>query len=173
MVTTARHRFPHLVRQATALWAVLGGVVIGLVVAANVWSVAGGALFSRPVPGVYEIVQVGVAVAMFMFLPFCQITGANVTADIFTAGLGQRAQNLLAALGSTIAVAFAALLLWRMFYGLIDLQTYRETTTIYQFPLWIGYLPILISLALLLLACLVNLFEAATGTAPPREEAVH
>ena len=173
MATTNPHPASLLVRRATAIWALLGGVVIGLVVAANVWSVAGGALFSRPVPGVYEIVQVGVAMGMFMFLPYCQITGANVSADIFTDRLRGRAQDSMVALGSTIALAFAAFLLWRMYYGLIDLQEYRETTTIYQVPIWIAYVPVLISLALLSLAALVNLIEAVTGTTPEREGAVH
>lgn len=173
MATTNPHPISLLVRRATVVWALLGGVAIGLVVAANVWSVVGGALFSRPVPGVYEIVQVGVAVGMFMFLPYCQITGANVSADIFTAKLKGRAQDSLVALGSTIALVFAAFLLWRMFYGLIDLREYRETTTIYQFPLWIAYVPVLLSLALLGVAALVNLVEAITGTTPPQEGAVH
>lgn len=149
-----------LVHGATRIWALLGGLLLLGVVGANVVSVVRIMVFNAPVPGVYEIVQVGVAVAMFMFLPYCQITGSNVTADIFTSGLGRKALVVLAALAAVFAIGLSGLLLWRMSFGLIDLWTYRETTAIYQFPIWIAYLPILVSLALWLLAAAVNLLDA-------------
>jgi TRAP-type C4-dicarboxylate transport system permease small subunit len=158
-------------RRIAAWWALGGGLLIAFVVAANTWSVVSDKLFATPLPGVYEIAQVGVGVAMFMFLPYCQITGANVTADIFTAGLSRRWQAVLTALGCALATAFAGLLLWRMYYGLIDFQIYRETTAIYQFPHWIAFIPILISLALLVVSAAVNFFEAASGQVVEGEEA--
>ncbi len=151
------------IRAITRYWALLGGLVLLGVVAVNVYSVALVIVLDRPFPGVYEIVQVGAAVGMFMFLPYCQITGANVTADIFTAAMGRRVIVVLAGLGALCAVAFGAFLLWRMSYGLIDQMTYRETTAIYQFPLWYAYIPALISLALLVLAGLANLMQASCG----------
>ncbi|MBZ0217009.1 MAG: hypothetical protein K8F25_10685, partial [Fimbriimonadaceae bacterium] len=45
--------------------------------------------------------------------------------------------------------------------GLVDYQKYRETTAILQIPLWYGFVPILISLALLVVAALVTLIDAA------------
>lgn len=158
-------------RRITAWWALGGGVLIMFVVAANAWSVVSDKVFATPLLGTYEIAQVGVAVAMFMFLPYCQITGANVTADIFTAGLSKRWQSVLTALGCALATGFAILLLWRMYFGLIDFQIYRETTTIYQFPHWIAFIPILISLALLVISAAVNFFEAASGRVVEGEEA--
>ncbi|MBO6901223.1 MAG: TRAP transporter small permease subunit [Rhizobiaceae bacterium] len=152
------------VRKATGWWALVGGLVILGVVAVNVYSVALIILFDRPFPGVHEIVQVGVAIGMFMFLPYCQITGANVTADIFTANLGRRALARLAALGALFALLLAVLLLWRMFFGLQDLQTYRETTAIHQVPLWYAYVPILISLLLMAVSALLNLLETRAVT---------
>ena len=52
----------------------------------NAISVTGSAVFGRPFPGDFELTEMGVAVAAFSFLPYCQLTGANVTADIFTSG---------------------------------------------------------------------------------------
>jgi TRAP-type C4-dicarboxylate transport system permease small subunit len=156
-------RVGRLLRRITALWALGGGVLIAFVVVANAWSVVSDKLFMTPLPGTYEIAQVGVGVAMFMFLPYCQITGSNVTADIFTAGLSRRWQALLTALGCALATAFAILLVWRMSYGLIDFRVYRETTAIYQFPHWIAFIPILVSLVLLTVSAAVNFLEAASG----------
>lgn len=159
-----------IIHDLTRLWALAGGVVILGVVAVNVYSVALVMLFDRPFRGVYEIVQVGTAVGMFMFLPYCQITGSNVTADIFTSRLGRGTILALVGLGALLAIAFAGVLLWRMSFGLIDQMTYLETTAIYQFPLWYAYVPVLVSLALVGLAGIANLLQSTYGVVPEEAE---
>lgn len=119
-------------------WAMLGGVVLLAVVAVNVVSVLGG-IFWKPFPGDFELTEIGVAVAAFAFLPFCQLTGANVTADIFTARASPRWVAVFGLLASVVALCFAALLLWRMNLGLIDKRSYGYTTAILQIPLWYGF----------------------------------
>ena len=64
------------------------------------------------------------------------------------------------ALGSLIAIGFSLILLWRMYAGMLDYQTYLETTAILQIPLWYGFVPILCSLALLCLASMITLIES-------------
>ena len=148
------------IRRIIELWALLGGLVLLAVVLVNVASLAGNIAFRQPVPGDFEIVEVGVAVSVFMFLPYCQLTGANVTADIFTSWAGPKLLAVLALIASVVALVVAILLLWRMSNGLIDYRQYREVTTIYQFPIWYAFIPILISLFLLVLACFITLFDA-------------
>ncbi len=152
-----------MIRKIIELWALAGGLLLIAVVLVNATSLAGNIFLNQPVPGDFEIVEVGVAVAVFSFLPYCQITDANVTADIFTAWARPRIINLLRVLASTVALGFAALLLWRMWLGLIDYRIYREVTTIYQFPIWVAFVPILVSLFLLTLACLLTLIDAFRG----------
>ena len=149
-----------LLRRAIELWALLGGAVLFGVVLMTTWSAASGVLLARPLPGDVELTEMGVAVAVFMFLPYCQLTGANVTADIFTARASDRTVALLGALSGLVAVLFSALLLWRMYEGLIDYRQYVETTTILHVPIWYAYVPALASLALLLDASLVSMGEA-------------
>ena len=60
-------------------------------------------------------------------------------------------------LGSLIALFFSLLLIWRMYEGLLDYQTYLEVTTILQIPLWYAFVPTLFSLFLLVLASLLTL----------------
>ncbi|MEX0760509.1 MAG: TRAP transporter small permease, partial [Tistlia sp.] len=151
------------IRRVTEAWALAGGLLLVGVVLVNAASLAGGVLFGQPIAGDFEIVEVGIAVAVFSFLPYCQITGANVTADIFTAGAGRRWQSAFAILAGTIALGFGLLLLWRMSLGLLDFRRYLEVTTIYQFPLWIAFVPILVSLFLLVLAAGATLLEACRG----------
>ncbi|MHA1553968.1 MAG: TRAP transporter small permease [Alphaproteobacteria bacterium] len=152
-----------LVRAARVLiqtWALLGGAVLCLLVLMNVYSVVAGALLGTPFPGDFEMTEVGVAVAVFAFLPYAQLTGANVTADIFTDGASPRTVALLRAVASLVAFCFAALLAWRMWDGMLDQMTYGYTTAILQFPHWIAFLPILVSLLLLTVASIITAAEA-------------
>lgn len=156
-----------VVRRAAELWALAGGVLLLAVVLVNAGSLAGNIAFSQPFPGDFEIVEIGVAIAAFSFLPYCQVTGANVTADIFTAGASRRWQAIFALNASVIALVVAVILLWRMWLGLGDYRVYEEVTTVYQFPIWIAFVPILMSLALLVLASLTSLIDASRGRIDP------
>jgi hypothetical protein len=44
--------------------------------------------------------------------------------------------------------------------GLIDYQRQGETTTITGFPIWVAFVPIVMSLALLALASLISVIDA-------------
>jgi len=146
--------------RVITIWAILGGVVLLAVVTMNVYSVIG-AILGKPFAGDFEMTEVGVAVAAFAFLPYCQLTDANVTADIFTANAHPRTIAAFKLLASIVALLFGALLLWRMYEGMGNQREYGYTTTILQFPSWTAYIPILISLALLVVASIVTLVENA------------
>jgi TRAP-type C4-dicarboxylate transport system permease small subunit len=146
-------------------WALLGGAILLVLALMNVASVLGSALIGRPFPGDFEMTEVWVAVAAFMFLPYCQLTGANVSADIFTSGASRRWIATFALAASLVALAFSLILFWRMFFGMLDQRAYHYTTTILQFPHWLAFIPVLASLALLALAALITLAEAARDRA--------
>jgi TRAP-type C4-dicarboxylate transport system permease small subunit len=149
-------------RALITLWALFGGVLLVAVIAMNVVSVIGAALW-KPFPGDFEMTQVGVAVAAFAFLPYCQLTRANVTADIFTMGASAHWVSRFRLAASLVALLFAALLFWRMSAGMADQRDYGYTTAIMAFPVWLAFVPILVSLALLALASVMTLIEDARG----------
>lgn len=138
-------------------WALFGGLVLLAVVCMTTYSAMASYLISKPFPGDFELTQMGVAIAAFAFLPYCQLSFANVSADIFTTGVSPATARNLNRLGSLIALTFSLLLIWRMYAGLLDYQTYREVTTILQIPLWYAFVPTLFSLLLLVLASLLTL----------------
>lgn len=149
-----------LLRRAIEAWALLGGLVLVGIALMTSWSAASAWLLNRPLPGDFELVEMLVAVSVFMFLPYCQLVGANVTADLFTAGAGPRTVAALELLGGVVAFAFGLLLLWRMYEGLLDYRQYVETTTILKIPIWYAYVPALASLALLALAAFLSAQDA-------------
>jgi TRAP-type C4-dicarboxylate transport system permease small subunit len=137
-------------------WALVGGALLCALVLMNVYSVLGAALTGRPFPGDIEMTEVGIAVAVFAFLPYCQLTDANVTADIFTSGASPRTIAILKVAASIVALCFSAILIWRMSAGMLDQKAYGYTTAILQFPHWIAFVPILFSLVLLAVASLMT-----------------
>jgi len=148
-------------------WAFCGGLLLIAVVLMTTYSATAGFLINKPFPGDFELTEMGVAIAAFMFLPYCQITFANVSADIFTASAGPRLIKNLSRLGSIMALAFSLLLIWRMFAGLLDYQTYLEITAILQIPLWYAFVPSLISLCLLAIAAVITFIYPQNHTDSP------
>lgn len=145
-----------LVSRIITGWALAGGVVLLLVVLMHTWSVIGNQ-FGIPFPGDFEMTEIGVAIAAFSFLPYCQLTGANVTADIFTSRASERWVAIFSLCGSIVALVFALLLLWRMYAGMLDQKSYGYETAVLQFPNWIGWVPVMVSLALLAVASISTL----------------
>lgn len=145
-------------------WAMFGGVALLLVVAINFFSSIG-SIFGQPIPGDLELTEMGVAIAAFAFLPFCQLHGANVTADIFTAKASPKLISALKVFASLVALVFALILLWRMSYGMLDQYQYGYTTSILRLPHWLAFVPILVSLALLAIASLMTMRESLVGLA--------
>jgi len=148
-----------LVSRIITGWALLGGVVLLLVVLMHTWSVIG-TQFGLPFPGDFEMTEIGIAIAAFSFLPYCQLTGANVTADIFTSRASSRWIAIFGLAASFVALSFSLLLGWRMYAGMLDQREYGYETAVLQFPNWIAWLPILISLALLCVASAVTLADS-------------
>jgi TRAP-type C4-dicarboxylate transport system permease small subunit len=155
-------------RRIIELWALAGGLLLLGVVCMIAYSLLSDIAFRKPLSGDFELVEVGVAVAAFAFLPYCQLTGANVSADIFTQGAGPRTIAFLSLLSAVIALVFSLILTWRMSVGLLDIHRYGETTTIMGFPIWIAYVPIVFSLVLLALASLISVRDALADTRSAR-----
>jgi len=139
-----------------SVWALIGGLILLSVVSLNIGSIIGGIVLIH-VPGDFELTQIGVAVAVFCFLPYCQLHKHNVTADIFTFWANNKMILLLRIGGAVIALLFSILLLWRMTDGMLDQKKYDYTTAILQIPVWTAFIPILISLCLLAMASIMTI----------------
>ena len=139
-----------------SVWALVGGLILLSVVSLNIGSIIGGIVLIH-VPGDFELTQIGVAVAVFCFLPYCQLYNHNVTADIFTFWANNKTILLLRIGGAVIALLFSILLLWRMTDGMLDQKKYDYTTAILQIPVWTAFIPILISLWLLAMASIMTI----------------
>ena len=162
-------------RMIIEYWALLGGLLLIAVVCTTAWSLIRDIIWNTPVPGENEIVQVGIAVAVFAFLPYCQLTNANISADIFTSKMGPRAIAVLTLIGALVALLFSLLLVYTKWNALQDYREFVETTAIMQFPIWMAFVPILASLALLVMAAAISIYESFDDmrTGRSRDPALH
>ena len=89
-----------------------------------------------PVRGDFELVEAGVAFAIFAFLPWCQMGQGHATVDLFTSNLPDRFQRFLILLWEYLLSLVIVVLTWRLIVGTIDKATNGETTFLLQFPVW-------------------------------------
>jgi TRAP-type C4-dicarboxylate transport system permease small subunit len=114
----------------------------------TVVSVIGRSLFSHPILGDVELVQLGCAVVVACFLPYTQFHRANIIVDFFTTGARERTQRRMDALGSLLYTAVLVLVTWRVAVGGIDIHEAQESSMLMNLPLWIPYLLMVPGLAL-------------------------
>ena len=118
--------------------ALAGGVALLCAMAVLVVTVIGG-LFGRPLLGDSELVEFLCGVAVFAFLPWCQLRGSNVIVDFFTQPLPPRARAWLDAVMATVFVLVAAVLAWRMLEGGLSAWERATKSMFLQLPDWWGY----------------------------------
>lgn len=92
-----------------------------------------------PVQGDFEIVEAGVAFAIFAFLPWCQLGRGHATVDVFTAFLPAPANRFIDVVAEILLTLVTLLITWRMVIGMLDKMSYGETTLLLQFPVWWAY----------------------------------
>ncbi|MEM6305396.1 MAG: TRAP transporter small permease [Pseudomonadota bacterium] len=127
------------IRTLAHLTALIGGLVLLALVIMTTTSIAGRTAGLGEITGNYEVLEAGVAFAIFSFLPITQLYGAHATVDVFTAGLPKRANRWLAAFWEVVLAAAILLIVWRLFDGALSNYQRGGTTTFLQFPLWWPY----------------------------------
>ena len=171
------YRFVQILARTTAL---IGGLVlIGLIVLTTL-SIVGRSInkflhndfFDRSLVGLsdwilalgvgeirgsYELLEAGVAFAIFSFLPICQLYGAHATVDVFTSFLPRRANRFLAVFWEVVLALVILLIIWRLYGGMERYLRNGETTLFLQFPVWWAYAA---SFAAGVVACITAIYCA-------------
>lgn len=118
-----------------------GAVLIGLVVMICL-SITGRAAMSLgmgPVPGDVELLEMGVAFAIFAFLPWCQYNRGHARVDLFQSAFGTPLNRVIDLVADVMMAIAASLIAWRMWLGMLDKKSYFETTFILQVEIWYAY----------------------------------
>jgi TRAP-type C4-dicarboxylate transport system permease small subunit len=146
--------------------ALIGGALLLAVALLTVVSVTGRWFANRPLIGDVELVQLAIAAAIALFLPYCQLRRSHLIVDFFTARSSGRIQRRLDAVGSGVAGMLLLLLAWRAAVAVSDMREAAETTMVLGVPLWIPYAVTVPCLALAGVVGLVQALEAVPSAAP-------
>jgi TRAP-type C4-dicarboxylate transport system permease small subunit len=129
-----------------AKWlAIFGGVILCAMAALTAISVTGRSALSAPISGDFELVAIGTGLAVFAFLPWCQLVRGNVLVDFFMAYAPVRTRVVADIVGGVLYLLIASLLTWRLIFGAIDMYRYSEVTMTINFPRWTTF-PISVAL---------------------------
>lgn len=143
-------------------FAYLGGAVLACLIVMTCLSILGrkanellhavsaGGHFSTPaqwlldsgvgvIKGDYELVEAGIAFAIFAFMPLCQMMGGHASVDVFTNRLPARAGRVLQAVIEVVFAAVLVLIAVQLAAGTLSKLRTGQTTFLLQFPLWWAY----------------------------------
>ena len=105
----------------SAKWsAIVGGLVLCAITLMSVASITGRALIGvglGPVPGDFEMVEVGTALAVFFFLPWCYLKGGHATVDLFYMHLPKSMKWLVDTFSDVIMLVLWLALTWMLWEG--------------------------------------------------------
>ena len=173
-----------VIDAAARLTAYAGGVLLCALAAMTVASILGRRLTGLglgPVRGDYELVANGVALAVFAFLPWCQLRRGHVSVDLLVDLFRPRVKAAFGLLADVLVTAASLVILvqlWRGFaeklpYGSESLRAslgmgykpfFPETTYELEVPVWIPYGVAVALAALFALACLYTVWRSLNWT---------
>jgi len=95
--------------------------------------------------GDFELIELGMAVAVFCFLPYCHITIGHARVNIFTSALPDRVNRWLRLLIEAAFLMALVLIAWRLSVGMSNRIRTGQTTYLLEWPLWIPYAACLVA----------------------------
>ncbi|SPF76323.1 hypothetical protein ALP8811_01326 [Aliiroseovarius pelagivivens] len=169
-----------------------GGAVLVGIAMTTVVSIIGRALSGyglTPVKGDFEIVEMGCAIAVFAFMPWCQFKRGHVTVDIFITRLPERIQALLGFIGDLFLTGAAFIILWRLWlgfgekfpfgsdairgvFGMGSKPFFAESTYELEVPLWIPFGLCLIGAAFFLVVAIYTMWRSFNWVLDGKEQRV-
>jgi TRAP-type C4-dicarboxylate transport system permease small subunit len=122
--------------QTSKALAIIGGLICGLLALMVTISVTGRYLFSAPIRGDYDLLAIFTGVAIFTFLPYCQMVRGNVIVDFFTNNMAPSKKAVLDAFGTLLYLIIAIVFTWRLYHGMLQLRASGEVIASYDFYRW-------------------------------------
>ena len=148
----------------------LGAAVLTMLALISVASIAGRALSSyglAPVPGDFELVEAGTALAVFCFMPWCHLKRGHAVVDMLWNSYPPAMRRVLDASTDALMLAVWLLLIWRMGVSMMDYHANGEVSFILQMPVWWGYAASMLPALVGLVAYAWRLLESLGLAAPP------
>jgi len=178
-----------IARMAVGM-AFVGGIILTCIAVMVCASIFGrqmdGIWFFGPIRGDYELVEAGTAIAVFAFLPWCQLKRGHVAVDIVVQALPARLRALSGLIGDILLAIVAYVIAWRLFAGFGEKfpfgsdglretlgfgyrPFFAETTYELEIPVWIPYGLAWIGAALFFVTALYTVWRSLNWVLDGRE----
>ena len=126
------------VHRTANILALIGGIILVVASVITCISIIGSVTY-KPLPGEIELVEALCGIAVFAFMPFCQLHRGHVSVDLLIGALGNRATLYAQLVGDIVIAVLFAIVTWRHWVGTLDKMRNGETTTILELPVWWGF----------------------------------
>jgi TRAP-type C4-dicarboxylate transport system permease small subunit len=159
-----------IIYQTSRGLAWFGALVLALISLLTVASIAGRALSFAglgPVPGDFELVEAGTALAVFSFMPWCHLKGGHAVVDILWGQYPAPVRRVLVILSDALMLVVWVLLVWRMGIAMHEYRLNGEVSFILQMPVWWGYAASMVPAVLGCVAYLWRFAESLGLASPP------
>ena len=145
-------------RAARAL-AIVAGAGLLVVLTLIFVSVVMRYIFSTPIVGVNEIVQLASVGIVMLALPWCTAEGAHVGVDVLDHKIGPWGRFLGDIQARLIAALILSVLVWRAILKAMDAHEFGDATNMLQMPIWPFYAMIAGGMALSALVLLAQVIQ--------------
>ena len=180
LALNAERRVGRVVAAVSRWMAIGGGILLTAMAVMTVVSIVGRILTGfglGPVPGDYELVANGCALAVFGFLPFCQLYRGHVTVDILTVQFPKRVQAIIGFAGDVLITVASIVILKQLWHGFGEKfpfgsdgvrealgmgykPFFPETTYELEIPVWIPYGFALVGAAMFVIVSLYTVWRS-------------
>lgn len=131
-----------IIYGTSRLLAWFGGCMLSALALLSVVSISGRALSVAglgPVPGDFELVEAGTALAVFCFLPWCHLKQRHADVNLFWKLFPPFLRRVLSVASDGLMLLIWLLLVWRMGVAMLGYRANEEVSFILQMPVWWGY----------------------------------
>lgn len=159
-----------LIYNLSRAMAWFGAVVLTAIALMSVVSIIGRALAGfglGPVPGDFELVEAGTALAVFCFLPWCHLKGGHAVVDMLWHLYPAPMKRVLVVLSDALMFVVWVLLIWRMSVAMVEYRHNGEVSFILQMPVWWGYAASMVPALVGCVAYAWRLLESLGLASPP------
>ncbi len=118
---------------------VIGVILLVGISVLSVISITGRALSDlglRPVPGDFELVEAGSALAVFCFLPMCHLLRGHANVNLLFNRFPPSLKTGINALCDSLMLALWVVIAWRTSVAALEYRQNGELTYVLQFPIW-------------------------------------
>lgn len=115
--------------------------------------------FNRPIHGTYELIELGLACAIFVALPAVFLRDEHLVVDVIDSLAPRPVVRLLDLFGALCSFLVLAVMLWKMVPFARDMQEFGDVTADLSIPKIVYWIPVLVGIGASAAATLVFIFR--------------